>query len=172
MSETLNEKLNTQVRAVIEVFDKARENLSGSIPEIQIPTIVVIGDQSSGKSSVLESISEVNLPKGNKLVTSTPLILKLRTLEEGSKEYALVRTEEQKDTEAKRIEDLTEIEETIKSISAALTSKHQSRIVDIPIHLSIFRPSQPNLTLVDLPGLYYSDKLMTKKIKDMYTYYI
>ena len=29
-----------------------------------------------------------------------------------------------------------------------------------------------DLTLVDLPGLYYGDKAITKKIKDMYSFYI
>ena len=38
----------------------------------------------------------------------------------------------------------------------------------MPIHLTIYRAGQVNLTLVDLPGLYYSDKLMTAKIKDIW----
>ena len=57
MSKELTEKLNNQVRSVLEVYDRARENLGDKIPEVAIPTIVVVGDQSSGKSSVLESIS-------------------------------------------------------------------------------------------------------------------
>ena len=172
MSAELTEKLNMQVRAVLEVYDKARENLGDKIPEVAIPTIVVVGDQSSGKSSVLESISQVNLPKGNRLVTSTPLVLKLRMRLDGDKDYATVRSEEQAKEESKLIEDLSTIEEHIRTISADLTAKHQSRIVDVPIHLTIFREGQLDLTLVDLPGLYYSEKLMTAKIKDMWLRYI
>lgn len=70
------------------------------------------------------------------------------------------------------IENLSTIEDHIRSISAELTEKHKSRIVDVPIHLTIFREGQLDLTLVDLPGLYYSDKIMTAKIKDMWTRYI
>ena len=44
MSAELQEKLNMQVRAVLDVYDKARENLGETIPEVEIPTIVVIGD--------------------------------------------------------------------------------------------------------------------------------
>ena len=44
MSSELNEKLNVQVRTVLEVYDKARENLGDKIPEVAIPTIVVVGD--------------------------------------------------------------------------------------------------------------------------------
>lgn len=172
MSAELTEKLNMQVRTVLEVYDKARENLGDKIPEVSIPTIVVVGDQSSGKSSVLESISQVNLPKGNRLVTSTPLVLKLRMRLDGDKDYATVRSEEQPKEESKLIEDLGTIEEQIRTISADLTAKHGSRIVDVPIHLTIFREGQLDLTLVDLPGLYYSEKVMTAKIKDMWTRYI
>ena len=139
MSAELTEKLNNQVRSVLEVYDRARENLGDKIPEVAIPTIVVVGDQSSGKSSVLESISQVNLPKGNRLVTSTPLILKLRTRTDGDKDYATVRSEEQPKEASTLIENLSTIEDHIRSISAELTEKHKSRIVDVPIHLTIFR---------------------------------
>ena len=43
--------------------------------EFDLPIIVVIGDQSSGKSSVLESISRISLPKGEGMVTRCPLIM-------------------------------------------------------------------------------------------------
>lgn len=75
MSEEFLQSVNREIRPVLEVFDRARENLADSIDNVEIPTIVVIGDQSSGKSSVLESISQVNLPKGATCVTRTPLIL-------------------------------------------------------------------------------------------------
>ena len=32
---------------------------------IQLPTIVVVGDQSSGKSSILESLARINLTRGH-----------------------------------------------------------------------------------------------------------
>ena len=40
--------------------------------------IVVVGDQSSGMSSVLESISGVSLPRGTNIVTHCLLELQLR----------------------------------------------------------------------------------------------
>ena len=81
----------------------------------------------------------MNLPKGNKLVTSSPLVLKLRKRLDGEKDYATVRSEEQSKEESTLIEDLKTIEEHIRTISADLTSKHQTRIVDVPIHLTIYR---------------------------------
>lgn len=59
---------------------------------IELPQIVVIGAQSSGKSSVLESIVGRDfLPRGNGIVTRCPLILNLKRIKvdekDGEKEH-------------------------------------------------------------------------------------
>jgi interferon-induced GTP-binding protein Mx1 len=74
-TDLMNERLKTEVRSVLDVYDKARERLGTVVSEVSVPTIVVIGFQSSGKSSVLEGIAQVNLPKGDGCVTSAPLVL-------------------------------------------------------------------------------------------------
>lgn len=49
---------------------------------VDLPQIVVIGGQSSGKSSVLESlVGRDFLPRGSGLVTRRPLILQLNQVE-------------------------------------------------------------------------------------------
>ncbi|XP_057802634.1 putative dynamin-related protein 4A [Salvia miltiorrhiza] len=45
---------------------------------IQLPIIVVVGDQSSGKSSVLESLAGIRLPRGDGIGTRVPLIMRLK----------------------------------------------------------------------------------------------
>lgn len=48
---------------------------------VELPQIVVVGAQSTGKSSVLESIVGRDfLPRGSGIVTRCPLILQLRQL--------------------------------------------------------------------------------------------
>ena len=42
----------------------------------------------------------------------------------------------------------------------------------VPIVLQIFRKNQFNLTLVDLPGLYYGNMEMTNLIKEIYEEYV
>ncbi len=60
--------------------------------QINLPQIVVIGSQSSGKSSVLEAIvGEDFLPRGAGIVTRCPLILQLQYV---SKDDISVRSEE------------------------------------------------------------------------------
>nr|CAB3456602.1 unnamed protein product [Digitaria exilis] len=63
----------------------------GDLPTLweSLPTIAVVGGQSSGKSSVLESIVGTDfLPRGSGIVTRRPLVLQLHQTENGSQEYA------------------------------------------------------------------------------------
>ncbi|RVX00259.1 Dynamin-related protein 1E [Vitis vinifera] len=54
-----------------------------------LPSVAVVGGQSSGKSSVLESIVGRDfLPRGSGIVTRRPLVLQLHKTEEGLQEYA------------------------------------------------------------------------------------
>ena len=49
---------------------------------IELPMIVSVGSQSSGKSSVVESIVGKDfLPRGNGIVTRCPLVLSLRRID-------------------------------------------------------------------------------------------
>ena len=45
---------------------------------------MVVGDQSHGKSSVLESLAGIDLPRGTGVVTRVPLILRLQLADEKS----------------------------------------------------------------------------------------
>jgi dynamin 1-like protein len=63
-------------------------NLAG---KIDFPQMVVVGGQSDGKSSLLESIVGRNfLPRGDGIVTRTPIILQLNYVEQGSSIFTTV----------------------------------------------------------------------------------
>ena len=67
------------MEALIPVINKLQDvfNTVGA-DIIQLPQIVVVGTQSSGKSSVLESlVGRDLLPRGTGIVTRRPLILQL-----------------------------------------------------------------------------------------------
>jgi GTP-binding protein EngB required for normal cell division len=51
------------VRPIIDLIDRLR--FLGVDQDVSLPSIVVVGDQSSGKSSVLEALSGVQLPRGS-----------------------------------------------------------------------------------------------------------
>ncbi len=51
------------VRPFIDLIDNLRH--FGLEKDVALPSIVVVGDQSAGKSSALEAISGIQLPRGS-----------------------------------------------------------------------------------------------------------
>ena len=76
----MEELYNKDISPILNAFDKIRELLHSEKNKIEIPTIVVVGDQSSGKSSVLESISRISLPRGDNTVTRSPIELQMKNV--------------------------------------------------------------------------------------------
>ena len=75
-SSLLNDKFKENIGQLLDEFDKVRELLKDT--KIEVPKIIAIGDQSSGKSSLLDSISGIYLPKGNGRVTLCPIQIQMR----------------------------------------------------------------------------------------------
>eukprot|EP00249_Psilotum_nudum_P014912 c25064_g3_i1 orf=351-2180(+) len=112
-----------------------------------LPAVVVLGGQSSGKSSVLESIVGRDfLPRGAGIVTRRPLVLQLHKTESGP-EYG-----EFLHAPRKRLTDFAAVRKEIQDETDRVTGRSK-QISPVPIHLSIYSPHVVNLTLVDLPGL-------------------
>ncbi len=63
MKGEVHRHLEESIRPYIDLIDNLRS--AGIHKDLALPTIVVIGDQSSGKSSVLEALSGVALPRGS-----------------------------------------------------------------------------------------------------------
>ncbi|KAF9685938.1 hypothetical protein SADUNF_Sadunf03G0106500 [Salix dunnii] len=113
-----------------------------------LPSIAVVGGQSSGKSSVLESVVGKDfLPRGSGIVTRRPLVLQLHKIDEGSREYA-----EFLHLPRKRFTDFAAVRREIQDETDRETGRTR-QISSVPIHLSIYSPNVVNLTLIDLPGL-------------------
>ncbi|KAN0045466.1 hypothetical protein ACTA71_005844 [Dictyostelium dimigraforme] len=139
---------------LIPVINKLQDvfNTLGSDP-LDLPQIVVVGSQSSGKSSVLENIVGRDfLPRGSGIVTRRPLILQLTHLpiaDDGS------QTQEWGEFLHKPNDmfyDFAEIREEIIRDTDRMTGKNKG-ISAQPINLKIYSPHVVNLTLVDLPGI-------------------
>ncbi|KAJ8556514.1 hypothetical protein K7X08_032266 [Anisodus acutangulus] len=113
-----------------------------------LPTIVVLGGQSSGKSSVLESIVGRDfLPRGSGIVTRRPLVLQLYKTEPGQQDYAQFLH-----TGHRNFLDFAMVRSEIQEETDRVTGRTK-QISPLPINLSIYSPNVVNLTLVDLPGL-------------------
>ncbi|XP_037325390.2 dynamin 3a isoform X2 [Pungitius pungitius] len=111
----------------------------------RVPQIAVVGGQSAGKSSVLESfVGRDFLPRGSGIVTRRPLILQLLS---GDEEYG-----EFSHCKGKRFTDFDEVRDEIEAETQRLTGSNRG-ISAVPISLCIHSPHVLNLTLVDLPGI-------------------
>ncbi|XP_051976153.1 dynamin-1-like protein isoform X1 [Xyrauchen texanus] len=161
------------MEALIPVINKLQDvfNTVGA-DIIQLPQIAVVGTQSSGKSSVLESlVGRDLLPRGTGIITRRPLILQLvnvdaedrrKTGEENDPNawkkgrlYKGVDGEEWGKflhTKNKLYTDFDEIRQEIENETERISGNNKG-ISDEPIHLKIFSPHVVNLTLVDLPGI-------------------
>ncbi|CAF3877320.1 unnamed protein product, partial [Adineta steineri] len=78
MTDTFSDAYDEKIRPLMDRIDQARSLLSSNMDGIKFPSVVVVGDQSSGKSTLLEALSLVELPKGSGIVTRCPLVLRLR----------------------------------------------------------------------------------------------
>lgn len=139
---------------LIEVVNNLHDILTqvGMHLTMDLPQIAVVGGQSAGKSSVLESIVGKDfLPRGQGIVTRRPLVLQLHCTarcksSRAGKEYGQFSHTEQ------TFEDFTAIRREIERETERIGGKNKG-ISAQPIQLKIFSPNVIDLTLIDLPGL-------------------
>ncbi|KAK9262474.1 hypothetical protein V1519DRAFT_384620 [Lipomyces tetrasporus] len=145
-----NAQMMLLTRKMIEIRNILQEiSTSGggqSLTRVQLPSIVVVGSQSSGKSSVLEAIvGHEFLPKGNNMVTRRPIELTLVNSPDAAAEYG-----EFPALKLGKITDFAQIQKTLTDLNLAIPDSEA--VSDDPIRLNIYSPHVPDLTLIDLPG--------------------
>lgn len=147
-------------RDLLDVIDRLRSQ--GLSRYVDLPQIIVCGDQSSGKSSALEAISGMSFPTKDKLCTRFATELILRRTPTTGIDISIVpgseRTEEEKKTLMKfkytgilQELDLGQVVEQAKDSMGLNGTKVFSTDV---LRVEVSGPSQPHLTMVDLPGLF------------------
>ncbi|QDZ25484.1 dynamin-related GTPase [Chloropicon primus] len=172
--DQLRELVNKLQQVCTSLGDNAGNSRDDNLPSLWevLPSIVVIGGQSSGKSSVLEAVVGKDfLPRGSGIVTRRPLLLQLVQSKAGAKEYGeFLHKMGEKFTQFDAIRQEIEAE-THRSLGSG------KAVSPDPIHLTIHSPDVPNLTLVDMPGLTKiategQPKSIVKDIEDMARAYI
>ena len=147
---------------LLQVLNKLQDVLvvsGGQAQAPKLPQIVVIGSQSSGKSSVLESfVGRDFLPRGTGIVTRRPLVLQLvRTAADGDAAAATAEGGADEWGEflhapARRFTSFEAIRAEIEAETERKLGKSKSVSAD-PIRLAIYSPHVVDLSLVDLPGM-------------------
>ncbi len=120
--------------------------VGGQTSTVTLPSIVVIGSQSSGKSSVLEAIvGHEFLPKGSNMITRRPIELTLVNDPSARTDYG-----EFPDLGLTKVTDFSLIQKTLTELN--LSVPESLCVTDDPIRLVIHSPRVPDLSLIDLPG--------------------
>lgn len=139
-----DEQMMLLTRKMIEIRNMLQG--VGQSEALTLPSIVVIGSQSSGKSSVLEAIvGHEFLPKGSNMVTRRPIELTLVNTPDAKAEYG-----EFPALGLGKITDFTQIQRTLTDLNLAVPV--EQCVTDDPIQLTIHSPNVPDLSLIDLPG--------------------
>lgn len=169
-----NNNILTKNKDILKI-NNILNNLFIDKTDINTPKLVVVGSQSSGKSSLLNSIIGMDiLPTGQNMVTRSPLHLELINANENKAMFGEYIngtwntkfklsfiypdiTENQKNTICNKIKEITK-----------QNAGDKMNITNKPIYLRIISPNIPNLSLIDLPGLTMvacTDKGQPKNIK-------
>ncbi|CAI7566369.1 unnamed protein product [Penicillium palitans] len=171
MSSPLDEQAMSQLQSqqseLLDKIDELRAIGVGGL--VELPQIIVCGNQSSGKSSVLEAISRVRFPSKSNICTrfATEIVLRRNPSDriKVSIEPGDSRKDEQEQQKLRAFTsesfsssgDLpTLIKNAKECMGLSSTDPSSTGFSDDVLKVEISGPDKPELTLVDLPGLYYS----------------
>eukprot|EP00752_Nemacystus_decipiens_P018767 g16826.t1 len=144
----------------LSALEQLRALLQGN-DEVSIPGVVVAGAQSAGKSSVLEALGGMKLPRGQNITTRVPLVLSLVTVP-GVVPHAVISGDADLATNGMEI-NIQHVSDEIEQLTNELAGDG-SAVSAKPIYLKILRPSGPTLTLIDLPGITHNSADGTQDI--------
>jgi GTPase SAR1 family protein len=158
---------------LVSVMNSLRDTL-GKVKDapFELPRIAVVGSQSAGKSSVLESmIGHSFMPRGSGIVTRCPCEYRMHKTAPGSKPYGMVVSA----TDPATKYDFRDLLSKIVTETGRMCGDRG--LSAIPIIVDIFCPDVVELTLVDLPGAVRvagdgQDEGIVEEIKEMILKYI
>lgn len=152
-SQATMDRLLPVVNRLHNIFQRC-----GVANPIDLPQIVVVGSQSSGKSSVLEAIVGFDfLPRGSGVVTRSPILIQLHKLKNDTKVTADARPRHNRWVEFLHAPNKTFVDnEDIRREIAAETERvagKNKQLSPTAIIMKVFSADVVDLTLIDLPGL-------------------
>ncbi|KAF3037602.1 hypothetical protein E8E12_000726 [Didymella heteroderae] len=132
---------------------------------VSLPQIIVCGDQSSGKSSVLEAISGVSFPVKGNLCTRFPTELVLRKTPHVGVSVSIVPDHSHNEAERASLSNFRETLDDFHALPNLIDTAKRAMAIgsfgrafskDL-LRIEVSGPDRPHLTIVDLPGLIHSE---------------
>ncbi|POS73366.1 interferon-induced GTP-binding protein Mx1 [Diaporthe helianthi] len=172
MAETSNPIKGLGNQALLDKIDKLRELNVGSI--ISLPQLIVVGDQSSGKSSVLESLTGFSFPRATGLCTRYATQITCRRDPARSVSITIIPRPEANEVVKQRLrnfyrrldemnpQDLADIfvqanqAMGIRSGAGSFDDEDDdlNTFSEDILKIEINGPEQPGLTVIDVPGIF------------------
>lgn len=153
---------SSEQQNLLDEIDNLR--LQGISEFVFLPQIVVCGDQSSGKSSVLEAISGVPFPRNDTLCTRFATEVILREAATTEVTVSIVPSQNASESERQKLSSFVETLSGLEDLPAlidraklvmGITTTGNAFSKDI-LRVEVSGPKKPKLTVVDLPGLIHS----------------
>jgi GTPase SAR1 family protein len=160
------ENLETdEQRRILDTVGQVRK--CGLERTLSLPQLVVCGDQSAGKSSVLEALTEIPFPRNDNLCTRFATEISLRRAPSNSLTIKVIPGDNRSAAEKKAIQkfeesisnfdDLPKIMDRAMAVMGIANDPDSDGVTQAfsrdVLSIVIEGPSRPQLTLVDIPGL-------------------
>lgn len=154
---------SSEQRRLIDTIDELR---SEGISDINLPQLIVCGDQSSGKSSVLNAITRLKFPWHENVCTTFATEIILRRGPAKPSGVSIIpgprRTKEQKKkleaftAEFKTNDEFAKLIKEAKARMMEVSEAGEKTIFDDKLRVTLTGPKHTTLTVVDLPGIIHN----------------
>ncbi|KAL8908438.1 MAG: hypothetical protein Q9171_005457 [Xanthocarpia ochracea] len=152
---------------LLEVIDKLVElNIGDSVA---LPQLLVVGDQSSGKSSVLEGLTGLPFPRDSALCTRFATQITFRRASESATRVSIIPDKSASNEDATRMKawerkglrsldrknfsEILEEVQKVMGIGTVNTGATKSFSDDV-LRIEVAGPNQEHLSVVDVPGIF------------------
>lgn len=165
--------MSGEIRPLLDSLDEIRNKLTGCDLKLEFPAVIVCGQESTGKSSVLERLCMFPFfPRDHGITTRMPVRLRLRYADAKSLEqvaqnlgrdfnpdkmYICISFKDtEKKTYAVNSEDPGDGSRIILGCQSYVLEKHSNdkSFCREPLLIEAWSRSLPDLELIDLPGVY------------------
>ena len=166
----MTDQTENHFQIIITKLQNIRKKCNLTNIDLQLPQLCVIGDQSSGKSTTLEALTNVRFPVNHGTCTKCPIVVECKNDKNvktdtfyikksqlpDSKEYDFVSVNEDGENGDDFIIPIDKLEQTITDIQENLLKHSSVKFTSTEISIKVVGPDQMDIILVDLPGIIHN----------------